>query len=266
MPSTPASTPPSLLVVACYVLIEARRGGLVWVSLGALALALLLAAFLGQVSITESGDTRVLAAAALLRAMAVFLLAAHVVGSLGREFNDKGVELALALPVSRPTWYAGKLAGFAAAGLLLAALYALPLLALAPAPAVFRWALSLGLELCLVAAAALFFGAALAQSMTAMAAAAAFYLLARSMPAIQSLARSPLTEGSEGASALGEIARAMVDGLALFLPRLEHAASGAWLVHGLPDWNVQLASLAGMALYFALLAAAGLFDFSRRSF
>lgn len=264
----PAPVPPrhAALVVAQYVLVEARRTGLVWTSLGALALALVLATFLGEVSITESADTRALVAAALLRAAAVFLLAAHVVGSLGREFNDKGVELALALPVSRPAWYAGKLAGFAAAGLLLSALFALPLLAFAPWAAVLRWGLSLGVELCLVAAAALFFGATLAQGMTALAALAGFYLLARAMPAIQSIAHSPLTEGPEGASVLGEVARWTLEGLALFLPRLENAANGAWLVHGVPGWDVQLGALAGMAIYFLLLAAAGLFDFCRRSF
>lgn len=266
MPQALDSPRHGALVVARYVLVEARRTGLAWSSLGALVPALFLAAFLGQVSITESTDTRALVAAALLRAAAVFLLAAHVVGSLSREFNDKGVELALALPLSRPAWYLGKLAGFSAAGCLLAAAFAAPLLAFAPGPAVLRWGLSLGGELCLVAAASLFFSATLAQGFTALAAVAGFYLLARAMPAIQAIAHSPLTEGAGGVSALGEAARWAVDALALILPRLEHAASGAWLVHGLPDWPAQLGALAGMGIYFLLLAAAGLFDFSRRSF
>lgn len=253
-------------MIARYVLVEARRTGFGWSALAALLLAMGLAVFLGQVSITESADTRALVAAAVLRAAAVFLLAAHVVGSLAREFNDKGVELALALPVSRPSWYLGKLAGFAIAGLFLSALFALPLLAVAPAVATARWGLSLGGELCLVGAAALFFAATFSQGMTALVAVTGFYLLARAMPAIQAIARSPLTDGPDGASALGEAARWTVDALALFLPRLENAASAAWLVHGLPAWSAQLEALAGMAIYFVLLACAGLFDFGRRNF
>ena len=70
-----------------------------------------LAAFLSQVALTEARELQAAVAGALLRAAAAFLVAAHVVASVGRESNDKGLELALALPISRSAWYLGKLAG-----------------------------------------------------------------------------------------------------------------------------------------------------------
>ena len=67
-------------------------------------------------------------AAAVLRACAVFLIAAHVASSTLREMNDKGLELMLALPLPRATQYLGRLAGFAALGIFLAAAFSAPLL------------------------------------------------------------------------------------------------------------------------------------------
>ena len=56
-----------------------------------------------------------------------------------------------------------------------------------------------------------------------------------------------------------------MDAFALLLPRLDAVARGDWLLYGAPP-AVELApALAGLAIYFVLLAAAGLFDFSRRN-
>ena len=78
-----------------------------------------------------------------------------------REANDKGLELALALPISRSAWYLGKLIGFACVGAVIAALFALPLLAWAAPADLAAWCLALAVEAALVAAAALFFASAL---------------------------------------------------------------------------------------------------------
>ena len=86
--------------VARYVLVEARRSALPWLAAACMLGVLALAGFLSQVAITEATSLQASASAALLRACAVFLLAAHVVSSVVREANDKGLELALALPIS----------------------------------------------------------------------------------------------------------------------------------------------------------------------
>jgi ABC-type Na+ efflux pump permease subunit len=247
--------------LARLVLLEARRGGLPWLALTAVALSVCLAAFLSQVALTESLALQAAIVAGVLRASAVFLVAAHVAGSVLREINDKGLELMLSLPLTRSAHYLGRLAGFAAVGAVLAVLFALPLLLWAPPLAVGAWALSLALEAALVAAAALFFSMSLAQPVPAIAATAGFYLLGRAMGTVQAIAAGPLAEDT----AVQTMARWSLDAVALLFPRLDAVTRTEWLLYGLPSPAAYAAALGGLALYAALLSAAGLFDFHRRS-
>ena len=248
-------------ILARLVLLEARRGGLPWLALGCLGVGVALAAFLSQVAVTESLPLQAALVAALLRAGAVFLIAAQVAGSTLREINDKALELMLSLPLSRLAQYLGRLAGFAACSVALAALFALPLLFWAPPAAVALWGMSLALECTLVAAATLFFAMALAQLVPAIAAVAGLYLLGRSMAAIQAIAAQPGT----GTSLAHDIARWGVDAVAFLLPRLDAVTRTEWLLYGLPAPGAYLSALGGLAIYLALLVAAGLFDFYRRN-
>jgi ABC-type transport system involved in multi-copper enzyme maturation permease subunit len=248
-------------ILARFVLLEARRGGLPWLAVASIAVAVGLAAFLSQVAVTESLALQASIVAALLRACAVFLIAAHVASSTLRELNDKELERMLSLPLSRSTQYLGRLAGFALCGVALAAACAAPLLLWAPAGTVALWALSLACEIALVAAAALFFSMTLAQLVPAIAATAGLYVLARSMAAIQSIAGSPLAD----ASLPHEMARWAVEAIALLLPRLDAVTRTGWLLYGPPDAGAYAAALAGLILYTGLLIAAGLFDFHRRN-
>ena len=250
-----------LLLLPRSVLLEARRGGLPWLALASVALALGLAAFVSQVAITESSALQAALLGALLRACAVFLVAAQVTASTLRGIQDRGLELELSLPLSRTTHYVGRLAGFVACGALLAVLFAAPLLAWAPPGAVALWGLSLACETALVAAAALFFAMTLAQFATAIAATVGLYLLARSIGAIQAIASGPLADASLPA----RIAQYGVDAIALLLPRLEALTRTAWLLYEPPSPGVYAAALGSAALYIVLLVAAGLFDFHRRN-
>src|ERR1700704_6656205 len=248
-------------ILARFVLLEARRGGLPWLAFASIAVALGLAAFLAQVAVTESLALQASIVAALLRACAVFLIAAHVASSTLRELNDKELERMLSLPLSRSTQYLGRLAGFALCGIALAVACAAPLLLWASAGTVALWALSLACECALVAAAALFFSMALAQLVPAIAATAGMYLLARAISAIQAIASGPLAESSFAS----EAARWTVQGVALLLPRLDAATRTEWLLYGVPPMSVYASALGGLALYWVLLVAAGLFDFHRKS-
>jgi ABC-type Na+ efflux pump permease subunit len=247
--------------VAYYLLVEALRSGLPWLAAACVIAAMGLAGFLSQVAITEAAALQVSTAAALLRACAVFLMTAHVVASVAREANDKGLELALALPISRPAYYLGKLLGYACTGALLATLFALPLLAWAKPADLAAWWFSLAAETALAAGAALFFASALTQTVSAIAAAAGLYLLGRSIGAIQAIAGSPLA----GDSVPAQTARWIVDALGLLLPRLDEVTRGDWLLYGAPAAGDFAQALSALALYFLLLTAAGLFDFSRRN-
>jgi Cu-processing system permease protein len=247
--------------LARLVLIEARRGALPWLALAGLGVGFGLAAFLSQVALTESRALQLAVLAALGRACAVFLIAAHVATSVLREMNDKGLELMLSLPVSRSTQYLERLAGFAACGVALAVVFAAPLLVWASPAAVGLWALSLALECAVVAAAALFFAVSLGQLVAALAATAGLYLLARSIASIQAIAASPLAEHS----AAHEVARWGVEGVALLLPRLDAVTRTEWLLYGTPEPRAYVQALAGLLLYGVLVVAAGLFDFQRES-
>lgn len=248
-------------IFARLALVEARRGGLAWLALFLIAAGVAAGAFLAQVALTESRMVQTAVVAALLRACAVFIIAGQVIASVRREIDERRLELMLSLPLSRGTQYLGRLAGFAALGFLLAILFAAPLLLWSPPAAVAAWALSLALELALVAAAALFFSMTLAHLVPALAATAGLYLLGRSIGALQAIAGGPLSENT----ALHQLGRHAIDLVALALPALERATRTEWLLYGLPDARAYGAALAGLALYTALLGAAGLFDFQRRS-
>src|SRR5688572_32657437 len=134
------------VILARLCLVEARRGGLPWLALVSLVAAVALAAFLSEVAITESRSLQLAVLAALLRAAAVFIVAAQVAASTLRELNDKGLELMLSLPLGRSTHYLGRLAGFSASAVALAALFSAALLPWAAPGAVALWGVSLACE------------------------------------------------------------------------------------------------------------------------
>jgi hypothetical protein len=251
--------PPAIL--ARLVLLEARRSALPWLAAAGIAVALVLAAFLSSVALTEGLELRVAVVAALLRACAVFLMATHVAASVQREIDDKGLEQMLSLPLPRAVHYLGRLAGFVACGALLALAFAAPLALWVPPAPLALWTVSLALECALVAATALFFSMGLGQIVGAISATLALYLLGRTISAMQAIATGPLAEQSLP----GRLAGHVVDAVAFLLPRLDLVTRGEWLLYGVPQGSLYAGALAGLAGYTLLVAAAGLVDFYRRS-
>ena len=245
-------------VIARFVVLEAVRGGLPWLALACVAASVGLATFLAHVALTETRELQAAACAALLRACAAFLIATHVVTSMAREASDRGLEVALTLPISRSTYYGGKLVGFAWCGALVATAFTLPLVAWSAPLSLALWWLSLAIETALIAAMALFFATSLAGVVPAIAATFGLYLLGRSISTIQAIVAGPLAEGPENAL------RGAVDAFALLVPKLDWGTRTEWLVYAPPTADELFAVWVGSAIYFALLAAAGLFDFSRR--
>ena len=248
-------------ILARLALIEARRGGLGWLAALALILGVALAGFLSQLALTESRMLQAAVVAALLRVAAVFLVAGQVVASVRREIDDKRLELSLSLPFSRSTQYLARLGGFVALGVLLALLFGLPMLLWAPPAAVAYWAISLACELALVAAAALFFAMTLAQLVPALASTIALYLLGRSITAMQAIAAGPLAPDN----LLQQLAHYVLSAIALVLPALDRITRTDWLLYGAPETSSFLLGISGALLYAVLLAAAGVFDFQRRT-
>jgi ABC-type transport system involved in multi-copper enzyme maturation permease subunit len=252
-----------LWIIGRLTLLEARRTRLLWLALLVALAGLALAQFLAQVAITESGAIRITVTAAWFRLAAVFIVANFVVASVQREFADKGVDLALSLPVTRASFALGKLWGFALCALILALLFTLILVLILGAPALpgALWGLSLAAELVLVAAMGTFCAFTLGSTTGAIAAVLGFYLLARSVAPMQIIAASP-SAGEPGVVHL--MVNKAVDGLALLLPRLDLFTRSDWLTGTVPGAGDLSIVYGQAALYIALLASATLIDFYRR--
>jgi hypothetical protein len=259
--AAPIAALAALRTIARYTLLEALRNRLLWLLLLAAAGAIGLSGFLHELALTESRQLQAALLSALLRLAAVFLIATFVITSVVREANDKGLELLLALPLPRAAWLLGKLAGFGALAMLPALLFGALGLLFAPPDQVALWTLSLLCELWIVAAFSLLCVLTLTQVLPALAAAAAFYLLARVAGTLQLLGHGP--GGSHGPGQ--QWLNGAVDALALLLPHLDQFTRSDWLVyHG--GTAAELGAIAlQTALALAALVSAALFDLYRKN-
>jgi hypothetical protein len=252
-----------ITTIARYTLLEARHTRLP--ALVLLAIVLLAAAgyFVQEIAVTESARLHTGFYAATMRLTAVFLAGLYVLSSVSRDFNDKGIDIVLALDLPRSHYILGKLAGFLAIGALVAAAVSVPLALLAAPAAALQWGLSLAFELAIVVALSLFCIITFSQLMPAASFMLAFYLLARVLTAIRLMSAHPLVDASTISHHFMSL---LVDGVALVMPALETWTQTAWLVNHQAAWT-EIGTLAGQsALYVVLLAAATMFDFYRKNF
>ena len=253
---------PGSLTIARFALIEALRGKL---ALAVLAVALLgfgIAVFLGEMAITEAAKIQGSALAAFNRAAAAVLVVSFVIAGLTREQADKGLEMLLSQAIPRTSYVLGKLAGYTVLAWMTAVLFGLPLLVFAPGTNVAAWAMSLALELTLVAAAALACALVLGQSALSLLMVAAFYTLSRVMTTILAITSNPLGPvDSVSFHVMGWVMR----GIAALLPSLDRFASAAWLWEGGAVWAQLPAVVIQFAIYLPLLTGIALFDFYRKN-
>jgi len=183
-----------IVIIARFTMLEAVRTRLFWLFGGVLALVFGVTFFIQQLAIIESSRLQIEFSAAATRLAAVFVLCLHVLSSIVREFNDKGLELTLSFDLRRSDYVLGRLLGFGAVALPLALLATLPQLLLAPVPAALQWGLSLALELVMMAALSLFCIVTFTQLMPAAAFVCAFYVLARALTAIRLIGGAPIID------------------------------------------------------------------------
>jgi ABC-type transport system involved in multi-copper enzyme maturation permease subunit len=252
-----------IATIARYTLLEALRTRLPVLVLAALLALLAASFFVEAIAVTEGTRFQNGFYAAGVRLASVFIMAMVVLVSVTREFNDKGLDVVLALDLPRSHYILGKLAGFLGIAALIAAAAALPLAWSASPVAALQWAISLAVELAIVAALALFCVVTFSQLTLAASFVLAFYLLARSLTAIRLMSAQPLA----GADTLSyQVIEVVVETLALVLPALDGWTRTAWLVDQPAVWSAVLTLAALSALYVALLAAATMFDFYRKNF
>ena len=103
----------------------------------------------------------------------------------------------------------------------------------------------------------------LTQVISALAAVAGFYLLSRSIDALQIMAANPLS----GDLSLGQkLVNFVVDAIAFLLPGLDRMTQTGWLIYSAPSAAEIMGVLAQTAVYALLLCAAALFDLQRKNF
>ena len=251
-----------VLILGRFVILEARRTGLPTLFACIAVTGFGLAGFLSQLALTESSALQASVLGAFYRLSSVFLISAFVISSMVRESNDKGLELLLSLPISRAQYFLGKLAGFIVCGAAMAGGLALLLLFWSPPLSVAAWFVSLSMELALMASVSLFFVLTLTQVVPALAASTCLYILARIVASVQAISSGPLS-GEE--SLLQRLPAWGIDAVAFLLPPLESATQTSWLTYGGPSPGELLGVLGSLAIYGALVSAAGLFDLYRRN-
>lgn len=255
-------TPVHIATIGKYTALEAIRTRVPATTLLTLVVLLGASLLIRELAVTEATRFQTGFYAAAARLCAVFMASLYVLASISREFNDKGLEVLLALDVPRSHYICGKLAGFMLTACAIAVMLSLPLWVLAPADAAALWTASLIIELALMIALSLFCIVTFSQLLPAAGFVAAFYLLARSVTAMRLMSANPVA-GQDTLS--HQVTRGLVDGLGYLMPALDRWTDTAWLVNAAPDPSALIAIAAQGAIYIGLLAAATLFDFYRRS-
>ena len=252
-----------IATIAHYTLLEAMRTRFPVVVLVAVIVLLLVSFFVEALAVTESARFQASVYAAGIRLGGVFIAGLYVLASIAREFDDKGIDILLALDLPRAHYVLGRLSGFLVLAIVVAMVTSLPLLWLAPWPAVIQWAVSFAFELAIVVALALFCMLTFSQIVPAAGFIVAFYLFARSITAIRLMSAHPLSGGD---SLSHQVMGWMVEALAVVTPAFDQWTETAWLVNEQASWATLFSIAWQSGIYLLLLAAAAMFDLYRKNF
>jgi len=249
-----------ILTIARYTFLEAIRNRLFLLTVAGLVCLLGIAGFAGELAITESREIQAVLVASLARWFIVMTTALFVITSMVREFNDKGQELILSLPISKVSYYFGKYIGFIYLASVLSVAISLILLIYIGFMPLAGWMFSLICEIAIIVAMSMLCLFTFNNITVSFVVVFAFYLLARTMAAIQLLSASPILEAQ---SIFQEFMNTLVHLIAFVLPDLDRFTRSDWLVYGLES-EALLFVLVQTVIYLAILFAAGLFDLYRK--
>ena len=267
LPRTSLQKPDNKLVtfvfsIARLTSMEGVRARLPWLVAAVMAAAFGLAQFLTQISIIEAVEIRGSVLSAVLRVAGVFIMVIFVTGSMARESSDKVTEFLLSQPMPRWAYLAGKLLGYLAIAACTGLALAIPVWLTAPLPGVLHWTLSLVCELAIMTTLSVFLALTFSQAVTAISAAAAFYLLCRSMQSLQLMANASLDSQM---SLPDQIVSGILSTIAVVLPALDRFTLSSWLASP-PDISSLLMLFGQAALYIILISLASMFDLYRKNF
>jgi ABC-type transport system involved in multi-copper enzyme maturation permease subunit len=228
-----------------------------------IAISFALVEFIGDLAITEHRVTQVAILAAFLRLCAVLIIAMFVVTSTVRELHDKTLEMILAMPIRRGSYYLGKLIGYFYIAALITVLFSALLLLYADPEQVAIWMISLFLELVLIVALSLVMLFTFNQVPSALTGVFIIYGASRIVTSIFLMAKYPIVAHTT-------LAQQFMDGfielLTWLLPDLHRFTQTEWLAYNTADWSTLLPLLGQTIIYLLLLSFIALFDFYRKNF
>ncbi len=251
------------LTLASYVVVEALRTRFFTIIISLLLICIGVALFLGQIAIIESQGTQSSLIGAFLRLSAVYIMSLFVITSTVREFHDHTIYLWFSLPIPRHIYFWGKLLGFVCVASIVTILFGLLLFGYSPYFQVMLWTLSLWCELLIIVVASLLCVFTFQHTIQAFSAVLGFYILARSISAIQLMADGPLHDASSFAD---QFVNLFVQFIAMLLPKFENFTQSAWLVYHTGTWGELFNIFVQTAVYLLLLIAMSLFDLYRKNF
>ncbi len=252
-----------VLIISRFTVIESLRNRLLLLSFLVIGISFAMVEFIGDLAITEHRVTQAAILAAFLRMSAVVIVTLFVVSSTVRELHDKTLEMILAMPIRRGTYYLGKLIGYFYIAALVAVIFAALLLLYADAEQVAIWMISLFFELVLVVALSLVMLFTFGQVPSALTAVFIIYGAARIITSIFLMAKYPIVAHTSVAQ---QFMDAFIELLTWLLPDLHRFTQTEWLTYNTADWATLLPLLEQTAIYLVFLSFIALFDFYRKNF
>ena len=252
-----------VFTIARFTIIESLRNRFLLLSFLVVAVSFALVEFIGDLAITEHRVTQVAILAAFLRMSAVVIVTLFVVSSSVRELNDKTLEMILAMPVPRGSYYLGKLFGYLYIAALVAVIFAVLLLLYADPEQVVIWSLSLFLELTLVVALSLVMLFTFNQVPSALMGVFIIYGASRIVSSVLLMSKYPIIAHT---SAAQKFMDGIIEVMTWLLPDLHRFTQTEWLAYNTAEWSSLLPLLGQTIIYLILLSFIALFDLYRKNF
>jgi ABC-type transport system involved in multi-copper enzyme maturation permease subunit len=252
-----------ILTIARFTLLESVKNRLFTLVILGVVCLFGLTLFIGELAVTETTQIQSAMTGMILRLFAVFILCIFVITSTIREFNDKGFELVISLPVDRYTYLAGKMVGFCVLAVLIAIIVSVPLILISNASQLLLWCLSLICELWILITLCLLCLVTFKNITSAFFVVMTFYLLSRTISTIQLIGGSPILETSKLSHL---VINKIIDAIAFVLPALDQFSKTEWLVYGGGGSSEYLFIVGQTVIYISLLFSAACFDLHRKNF
>ena len=252
-----------VLTISRFTVIELLRNRLLLLSFLVIGISFAMVEFIGDLAITEHRETQAAILAAFLRMSAVVMVTLFLVSSTVRELHDKTLEMILAMPIRRGSYYLGKLIGYFYIAAVVAVIFAALLLLYADAEQVLIWTISLFMELVLVVALSLVMLFTFNQVPFALTAVFIIYGASRIVTSIFLMAKYPIVVHTSLAQ---QFMDAFIELLTWLLPDLHRFTQTEWLTYNTADWSTLLPLLGQTLIYLIFLSFIALFDFYRKNF